>query len=134
MNTFHLDIVTPDGEAFSGEVESLLIRTDGGDTEILAGHADYVAPVGTGRARIRMGGVSRFASASHGIITVVGGDVKLAAVTFEFAEDIDVERAKRAKEAAEEKIRVAKDDRALMLARAKLERAIARIRASELKM
>ncbi len=133
MNTFYLQIVTPDGEAFSGEVESLLVRTDGGDTEILAGHADYIAPLGTGRARIKAGGVNRYASASSGIVTVSGGEVKLAAVTFEFAEDIDVERARRAKEAAEEKIREAKDDRALTLARAKLERAIARIRASELK-
>ncbi len=133
MNTFHLQIVTPDGECFSGEVESLLIRTDSGDTEILAGHADYIAPIGTGRARIRVGGADRYASASHGILTVSKSGVKLAAVTFEFAENIDIERARQAKAAAEQKIKEAHDDRALMMAHAKLERAIARIRAYELK-
>ena len=133
MNTFNLQIVTPDGECFSGEAESLLVRTDTGDVEILAGHSDYIAPLGTGRARIKTGGTLRYASASSGILTVTRGRVKLAAVTFEFAEDIDLERANRAKVMAEEKIREAKDDRALTLARAKLERAIARIRAYELK-
>ena len=133
MSSFHLEIATPDGECFSGEVESLLIRTDSGDTEILKGHEDYIAPIGTGRARIKVGGVNRYASASRGIVAVKEGKVTLAAVTFEFAENIDIERAKRAKALAEEKIASAKDDKALALAHAKLERAIARIRAYELK-
>ena len=46
MKPFHLEIVTPDGLAYSGEVESLLIRTDDGDVEILCGHADFLASIG----------------------------------------------------------------------------------------
>ena len=133
MNTFDLQIVTPDGEVFSGLAESLLIRTDEGDTEILAGHADYIAALGTGRARIKTEGADRFASASRGVITVKDGRVTLAAVTFEFSENIDIERAKRAKAYAEEKIREAKDERTLVSLQAKLKRAIARIKAYELK-
>lgn len=56
MRSYHIDIVTPDGLAFSGEIESLLVRTDDGDVEILANHADFVASLGTGKARITVGG------------------------------------------------------------------------------
>ena len=38
MKSFHIEIVTPDGIEYEGEVESLLVRTDDGDVEILAGH------------------------------------------------------------------------------------------------
>ena len=132
MRTFKLQVVTPDGEIFNGDAESLLVRTSDGDVEFLAGHIDYIASVGTGRARIKTGGADRFASVSRGIVTVKGGEVTLAAVTFEFSENIDVERAKRAKEAAEEKLKAAKDERDIKLAKAKLERAISRIKAADL--
>ena len=56
MKQFHIEIVTPDGIAFDGMVESLLVRTDDGDVEILANHADLLAAIDTGRARIIVDG------------------------------------------------------------------------------
>lgn len=132
MASFHLEIVTPDGLAFSGEADSLLVHTDDGDVEIMAGHMDYMASVSTGRARVSAGGVSRFASCSGGFLTVTHTGVKLAAVTFEFADDIDVERAERAKERAEAKLAEAKDDREINLAKARLERALTRIKVARM--
>ncbi len=132
MKSFNLEIVTPDGLAFSGEAESLLVHTDDGDVEILAGHMDYMASVATGRARIITGGVSKFASCSGGFLTVLGGEVRLAAVTFEFADKIDVERAKKAKERAESKLTTATDEREIALAKARLERALTRIKVAGL--
>lgn len=133
MREFTLQIVTPDGVAFSGKAESLLVTTSEGDTELLAGHADYIAAVGTGRARIRVDGKDSFASISRGMLTVKGGEVTLAAVTFEFSENIDLSRALRAKESAEERLKAASDDRDIAIAKAKLERAISRIKVAELK-
>ena len=127
MNTFHLEIVTPDGPVFSGEAESLLVHTVEGDLEILAGHMEMAAAVGIGRARIIADGKDRLGAVSGGLLSVVGGEVKLAAVTFEFKEDIDLLRAEKSRLLAEEKIKNAKDNLALDSARAKLERAIARI-------
>ena len=132
MKSFNLEIVTPDGLAFSGEAESLLVHTDDGDVEILAGHMDYMASVSTGRARIITGGVSKYASCSGGFLTVTKEGVRLAAVTFEFADSIDVERAKKAKERAEAKLNSATDEREIALAKARLERALTRIKVSEL--
>ena len=132
MRSFNLKVVTPDGLAFDSEIESLLLRTDDGDVEFMAGHIDYMASVGTGRARIKKDGKDTFASVSGGLVTVSGGEVKLVAITFEFQDQIDLARAKKAYEEAEQKLSSAKDDKAIKLAKAKLARAAARISVAEI--
>ena len=131
MRAFHLEIVTPDGSAFDGEAESLLVRTDSGDVEILAGHADYMDALAVGRARIRPSDGDRLAASSGGFVSVDKKSVKLVATTFEFADEIDVKRAAAAKENAEAAITRAKNDRELDLAKAKLARALSRINVAE---
>ena len=128
MRAFHLEIVTPDGSAFDGEAESLLVHTTEGDVEILCGHMDYIATVDIGRARVLVNGVPRMASCSGGFLSVSEGNVRLVAVTFEFAEDIDEKRALAAKERAELAIANAKDRQAKNIAEAKLLRALNRLR------
>lgn len=133
MKEFHLEIVTPDGLKFDGAAESLLVRTTEGDVEFLAGHADYFAALGTGRARIvAKGGEQRLAAASGGFVSVSRSGVKLVATTFEFAEEIDLARARAARERAEAAAEAAKDERELAVARAKLMRALSRIHVAEL--
>ena len=133
MRRFHLEIATPDGPCFAGEAESILIHTDDGDVEILAGHADFLASISTGRARILIDGKSRYASASGGFISVSHEGVKIAAITFEFADQIDEKRAEAAKERAEAAISAAKDSKSLDIAKAKLQRALNRINVAGLK-
>ena len=133
MKAFHIEIVTPDGPAYIGEVESLLVRTDDGDVEILAGHADYLSAIGTGRARLIINGQNRYASANGGFLSVTGGKVRLCAITFEFADEIDLIRAKRAKEKAEAALKSASDRREELIAKAKLARAASRIHVASMK-
>ena len=127
MRSFNLKIVTPDGLVFDSEVESLLVRTDDGDVEFLAGHIDYMASLGTGRARIKQDGKDRYASVSGGFVTVKSGEVQLVAITFEFRESIDLERAKQARDEANAILSSATDDKTIKLASAKLKRALNRI-------
>lgn len=130
MKSFNLKVVTPDGLAFDSDVESLLVRTDDGDVEFLAGHIDYMASLGTGRARIKHEGKDRLASVSGGFVTVKDGQVKLVAITFEFREDIDLERAKAARDEAKAELS-STDDKTVQLAKAKLQRALNRIGVAE---
>lgn len=128
MKTFSLSIATPDNLVFEGEAEGLIVKCRDGDVEILAGHCDLIAAVGTGRAVVRSEGVRRTASCSGGLLTVKDGKVSLLPTTFEFKEDIDLQRAVEAKRRAEEAAAVAKGDEVkLALAKAKLMRAISRI-------
>jgi F-type H+-transporting ATPase subunit epsilon len=133
MKEFHLEILTPDGRAFEGMVESLLVHAIDGDVEFLAGHVDYLTSLGIGRARIKIAGKDRYASVSGGFVTVTSGDVKLIATTFEFAENIDIDRARAAKEKAKEILASSKDSKTIELTRLKLQRALSRINVSELK-
>ncbi|MBQ7873037.1 MAG: ATP synthase F1 subunit epsilon [Clostridia bacterium] len=133
MKEFHLEIVTPDGLAYEGMIESLLVNTSEGTVEFLAGHIDYVTALGIGKIRIRENGRDRFASVSGGFVTVSQSEVKLVAITFEFAENIDIDRAKLAKQRATDVIATSKDSKAVEIAKLKLQRALSRIKVYELK-
>ena len=133
MKTFNLQIATPDGIRFDGEAESLLVKCEAGDVEIMAGHADLFASLGIGRARIKTADGERLASCAGGFITVSGGEAKMIATTFEFADEIDIDRALAAKAGAEEAIKTSHDDLALEKAKLKLSRALNRLKVAEQK-
>ena len=133
MKEFHLEIVTPDGLEFDGMVESLLVNSDNGYVEFLAGHIDYITSLTIGKARIKHQGKDRYAAISGGFVTISNGEAKLIATTFEFAEDIDINRAKIAKEKANSILSSSKDKKTVELAKLKLQRAISRIRVAGLK-
>ena len=87
MNTFHLQIVTPDGLMFDNNAEKVVVRTVAGDVGILANHTDYVSPLSSGTAKVALeGGETRTAECSGGLISVRRGIVRIAADTFEWTE------------------------------------------------
>ena len=133
MRKFEIEIVTPEGLAFSGEAESIILRTDIGNVQILAGHTDYIATLDTGKITLRVDGKDRFASSSGGFVSVKGGKVKVVVTSLEFADQIDEKRAEIAKGKAEERLRNAKTDAEIEIAKAKLKRAISRMNVSKLK-
>lgn len=129
MSTFHLKISTPDGLLFDGEAERLRVRMIDGDVCLLARHLDYVSAVGVGEAAITTAdGQTRTAACIGGMLSMIHNEASLIATTFEWADEIDLDRAKRAKEKAEARIAAAREDKQeLMLAQAKLQRALVRI-------
>ncbi len=134
MKEFSLQIVTPDRTVLDEKAVSLLIRTTEGDVEILAGHTDLLAALGTGRARIRTAdGTEIYASAAGGFLSVANGKARVAATTFELASELNLERAQAAKANAEQAIKNAKSAAELDLAKAKLQRALTRINVKTMK-
>ena len=94
MATFHLQIVTPDRMVFDGQAERVIVRTAGGDVCILPRHIDYMAPLGIGQARVTDAqGNTRCAACNGGLISVLNGEARVLATTFEWAEEIDGPRA-----------------------------------------
>ena len=104
MKTFHLQIVTPDGEFFDGQAERVIVRTNNGDVAIMAGHANYVAVLGIGAAVVVTESERKKAVCTGGMLAVTNGEVRLIATAFEWVEQIDKERAKRALERAEARL------------------------------
>lgn len=129
MSVFHLKIVTADGEFFDGEAERILVRTIDGDVCILAHHTPYLTALGMGECRVTgSNGETRRAACIGGMLSVMNNEVNLVATTFEWAEDIDVSRAERARQRAEELMRQHLDARDQELAQARLKRALTRIK------
>lgn len=127
MTSFPLRIVSPDGVEFDGTAEELIVRTTTGDLGIMAGHINVVAPLGMGRATVITEGTRRYAACIGGMVSVVNGQATIVATTFEWAEDIDLERTNNALKYAQEQLK-RKDlsKRDLQLAEAKLRRALVR--------
>lgn len=131
MAAFRLQIVTMYGLSFDGEAERVIVRTAEGDVGILRGHADYVAPLGIGKARITVSdGTERIAACAGGFVSVTNKETRIVASTFEWAEEIDTARAQRAKARAEALLKQQLAKRELALAEAKLKRALTRLEAA----
>ena len=129
MKTFPLRIGTPDGLLFSGDVVRVVCRTITGDRAILADHIDFCTGIGMGEARVVLeDGTVRKAACIGGMLTMVDGMCRLLATTWEWSDEIDSERAERAKQAAEETLKKEDlSDHEYNVAKAKLQRALVRL-------
>ena len=88
--------LTPDGIKFDGKAESVVARSVDGDVTVWAHHADFVTALGIGRAQVTVGGEKRFAACNSGVLTVLKGEATLLASTFEWQDEIDLDRANEA--------------------------------------
>ena len=127
MKPFLLKIVTPDGVRYEGQAEELVVRTTTGDAGILAGHINYVASLGMGEATVIIDGQKRYGACIGGMVSVVDGNVTLLPTTFEWAEEIDPERAEVSRKKAETVLEnKASGSTDILLAKARLKRALIR--------
>ena len=127
MNSFQLKIVTPDGTRFDGEAQELIVRTTSGEMGIMAGHINCVATLGMGRAMVLTEGQRKYAACIGGMVSMVDNKVTLVATTFEWADNIDLPRAQRSEERANQILankNASKQE--LQLAEARLKRALVR--------
>lgn len=129
MSTFLLRIGTPDGLLFEGQVQRVVCRGMDGDFAILAGHCNFCTALGMGAAHVVMkDGTRRNAACIGGMLSVMDGTCRLLATTWEWQEEIDLERAKAARKRAEELLAEGGlTEREYRIARAKLQRALVRL-------
>ena len=82
--------------------EKILLRTINGDVCILARHTDYISALGLGECRVTDDkGNVRSAACIGGMVIVTEGMAHVVASAFNWADEIDVERAEKDKVAAE---------------------------------
>lgn len=133
MSTFPLQIITPEKVFFEGSVQRVIIRTTEGDVGILAKHEKYVAAVPAGPLRITLeDGTERIAAVSGGAVKVSPEQTAILANAAEWAEDIDVDWAKRSEADALRRKENSKTEQELERAEAKLRRAVNRLRVSSM--
>jgi F-type H+-transporting ATPase subunit epsilon len=127
-----LEIVTPEKLAFSGRVEEVTIPGSEGEFGVLRGHTPLLSFVDVGVLNFTREGKKAYYAVNTGYAEVTSTKVTVLVETAERSDTIDVERAKRAKERAEERLaKMSKDDVEYEKAKAALIRAITRINTAE---
>ncbi|MCM2535735.1 F0F1 ATP synthase subunit epsilon [Neobacillus pocheonensis] len=104
MKTIKVSVVTPDGPVYESDVEMVITRAQSGELGILPGHIPLVAPLVISSVRLKRDGKTEQIAVNGGFIEVRPDQVTILTPTAELASDIDVERAQRAKERAEQRL------------------------------
>ena len=76
-----------------------------GEFGVLPGHVAFLTTLGHGEIRYMIDGLTRFVATSGGFAEVLDNRVTMLVDTAEFEEEIDVERARRARERAEQALK-----------------------------
>lgn len=136
MNVFELKVVTPEGVTYDSEVAEAIVPTASGEITVLAKHTPLVSTLSDGGVMI-----VRKADNSEHVLAVAGGLIEVRttgrvvvlADRAERAEDLDQERAEKARQRAEELMQRQdfEDDMEYVRVKAGLQKEIARIRAIE---
>lgn len=101
---FELTVVTPEGEAFEGPVESVVLPGSEGDFGVLQGHEVFITPLRIGEMTIDKGGEKLLAAVGTGFAEVHDDQVTVMVGTCEFAHEIDVDRAQVARDRAQKQL------------------------------
>ena len=100
VRTFDLSVVTPEGAAFEGEAEMVIVPGAAGEIGVLARHAPLVAMLKAGEIRVKAGNDWQSFAAGPGYFKVQQ-DRAIALVDDAVrAEEIDIEEARREAEEA----------------------------------
>jgi F-type H+-transporting ATPase subunit epsilon len=107
---FELTIVTPQGEAYRGPVERVVLPGSEGEFGVLTGHERFLTPLQIGPVEIHVDRQVQWAAIAEGFAEVSGEAVTVLVESCELAADIDVARAEHARERAEQGLASLDDD------------------------
>lgn len=130
MSTFDLTIVATDKVFFQGPAEFIVFPGLDGEHGVLPQHETMVAAVKAGELRYTADGKKQMVVVGDGFVEILGDKVTLICDFAERAEDIDVMRAQRAKERAEERLKARRSEIEYIRSQAALARAMARLKVS----
>ncbi|MSS64785.1 ATP synthase F1 subunit epsilon [Velocimicrobium porci] len=129
MNTFSLRIVASDKIFFDGKCQLLVIPAIDGEKAIMSHHEDSVIAVTMGEARFQTeDGTITKVLVGKGFVQMINNRAVLLVDSAERPEDIDVQRAERAKERAEEQMRQKSSIQEYYHSKASLARAMSRLK------
>ncbi|MCR5648171.1 MAG: ATP synthase F1 subunit epsilon [Oscillospiraceae bacterium] len=130
MADFPLEILTPEREFFSSDVEALTVTLPDGLLTVLAGHRPMVAALDPGELRYKKDGDWSVCACSEGFLEVEPGRVRVFVQSCERPDEIDENRAKAAYERESELYARKQSLREHELTRLALARAMTRLAVS----
>ena len=126
-DTFQLEIVTPEKKVVETPAEEIQIPGRNGYLGIMPGHAPLITELAVGEITFHANGHDERLAVAWGFAEVLPDKVTILAETAEMAEEIDIERARAAKERAEKRLRSPDPEMDLNRVTVALERALIRL-------
>lgn len=120
MKTFQLIIYTPFGKYMDKQVEFVQVTSEDYTLGILPGHSPLISTLIISQIVIKDGENKRFYSIGGGVVKVENDIVTLLVDSIESADEIDIERAKAAKERAEKRLMEISENASIDKKRARL--------------
>jgi F-type H+-transporting ATPase subunit epsilon len=99
-----LDIVTPSGAAYQGEVDGIVLPGTEGDFGVLPEHERFLCPLRIGEVQIQTGGQTVYAAIADGFADVSAEHVAVLVESCELSRRIDTARAQAALERATQEL------------------------------
>ena len=130
-NLFELKIIEPDGMFFEGEGEFLEFTSVEGQMGVYKNHIPLTTILEPCVVKIHANGEAKKAAVLGGFIEIQKERITILAEDANWPEEIDVERAKAAKQRAEERLNKKEAGLDVVRAEAALKRAMARIGAAK---
>ena len=131
-----LEVVTPSGAVVNEDVGIVNAPGYGGDFGVLANHAPFLSTIKIGILSYESGKKRENLMVSGGFCEVSNNKITFLVESAEFGEQIDVDRAMKAKERAEKRLsQSGAHDESIKAARAELalQRALVRLKAVNIK-
>ncbi len=133
MPTIHVDIVSAEGEIYSGEASMVIVPAKLGDVGIAPRHAPLLTDLRPGEVRVQVpdDDEEKFFYVTGGVLEVQPHLVTVLADTALHAGQLDEQAAIEARQAAEEAMRGATEKEDIARAQEQLVEAAARYRAAQ---
>lgn len=132
LKTLTVSVVTPDGPVLEDDYEMVSCKAESGELGILPGHIPLVAPLSINAVRLKRGNTEDKLAVNGGFMEVRPDKVTILAQSAEKPSDIDIERAKQAKERAERRLQSRQDHIDMLRAELALRRALNRLNVSSI--
>lgn len=126
----HLKIITHAKVVFEGDVDEIYSKAEDGEFGVLLNHLPFTCALDFGVTKIVVEGDADYFTTMGGIFQLKENQALILTQSAEHGADIDVARARDAKERAEERLAASTDDLDVKRAEIALARAMVRLKAS----
>jgi F-type H+-transporting ATPase subunit epsilon len=126
--TLKLDIVTPDAQAYSEDVEMVTLPGVEGELGVFPQHVPLVTQIVPGEIVVRKGGHDYFLAVGEGFVEITGDRVAVMTDMAIRAESIDEAKAEEARRRAEARLAEHLDDAEVAIVTAALDHSLAQLK------
>jgi ATP synthase, F1 epsilon subunit (delta in mitochondria) len=130
VSTLLLEVVTPERIVYSEQADMVVVKGAEGELGILPNHIPLVTPLKIAPVRVKSGSKEQLIAVHGGFMEVRKDKVVILAESAELPEEIDIDRARSAKERAERRLAQRAENIDYARAQIALQKAINRLKVS----